>query len=70
MGVWQLIWFIIMNFGTILKFIKEIIDLLDGDHPAAKATIKEITKSIPENKVALVDNNGSLQLIRSISKVS
>jgi len=67
MAAWQIIWFIVSNIPTIIKLVKEIKDALGGDHKDTAHAIKAMTAAIPENKLAIVDKNGSLQLIRSIT---
>ena len=67
-SIWQIVWLIVTNIPTLIKFIREMKDAFDGDHKEVKHALKVLAAAVPENKLAVVDNNGALQLVRQIRK--
>lgn len=55
--------FIITNLPTIIKAIKSIMDMFEGDKVAQKACLDDLCHNIVKKQVAIVHEDGSLRAL-------
>lgn len=51
MGIWQIIWFVVTNIPALIKLIKDLIDLFDGDKKAASVSLSGLPLLARESKL-------------------
>jgi hypothetical protein len=48
MGLAKLIWFVVTNLPALIKFIKDVLDLFEGDTKLAKECVGDICEALPK----------------------